>query len=62
MRRRRAHELFGFGVGRWRHITGQVMREAAQTLSRNPGAAGRWLKMFNRNCKIGYSDTLSKYE
>lgn len=63
--RRRAHELFGRGVWRWRHITGQVVREAMQAMSRDPGGALKWLKMFNRfnrNCETGFSDTLSKYE
>lgn len=63
--RRRAHELFGRGVWRYRHITGQVVREATSLLSHEPGVAAKWLKMFNRynrNCETGYSDTLSTYE
>ncbi len=60
--RRRAHELFGLGVWRYRHITGQVLNEMKAVLSRDPAVAGKWLQMFNRynrNCETGYSDPLS---
>ncbi len=63
--RRRAHELFGRGVWRYRHITGQVLREMKTVLSRDPMVAGKWMKMFNRynrNCESGYSDPPSSYE
>jgi hypothetical protein len=42
-----------------------VVQEAKAVLSRDPGVAAKWLKMFNRynrNCETGYSDTLSRYE
>ena len=62
--RRRARELFGLGVWRFRHITGQVLREMKTVLSRDITLAGKWMKMFNRynrNCETGYSDPLSSY-
>jgi len=62
--RRRAHELFGLGVWRFRHITGQVLNEMKTALARDVTVAGKWMKMFNRfnrNCETGYSDPLSTY-
>jgi electron transfer flavoprotein-quinone oxidoreductase len=62
--RRRTHELFGRGVWRYRHITGQVLSEMKTVLSRDPKLAGKWMQMFNRynrNCDTGYSDPLTDY-